>query len=41
LLAFVVTTVALFSYWQRSPAQLRAAIRPIIPTPPDRLDEPF
>jgi hypothetical protein len=32
-LAFVITLVALFVYWRRSLAHIRAAIRPIHPTP--------
>jgi hypothetical protein len=40
-LAFAATVAALFTYWQRSLATLRAAIRPIHPTPPDEMDAPF
>ena len=40
-LAFAATVAALFSYGQRSLATLRAAIRPIQPTPPDEMDAPF
>jgi hypothetical protein len=40
-LAFAATVAALFSYGQRSLATLRAAIRPIHPTPPDEMDAPF
>ena len=40
-LAFLVTMVALFVYWHRSLADMRAAIRPIHPTPTDRLNVPI
>jgi hypothetical protein len=40
-LAFLVTLVALFVYWHRSLADIRAAIRPLHPTPSDRVNEPF
>ena len=33
--AFVVTLVAMFTYWNRALTQIRGAIRPINPTPPD------
>ena len=36
--AFVVTLVALFRYWNRSLAALQAAIHPLNPTPPDEGD---
>jgi hypothetical protein len=39
--AFVVVVALLFAYWQRSLAGLRAAIRPIHPTPRDEVDAPF
>jgi hypothetical protein len=39
--AFAVTLGALFIYWQRSLTELRAAIRPLSPTPPAELDAPF
>jgi uncharacterized membrane protein len=41
ILAFLVTLVALFVYWHRSLADIRAAIRPLHPTPSDRVNEPF
>ena len=34
-LAFVVTLVALFAYWRRALADVRATIRPLHPTPGD------
>jgi hypothetical protein len=40
-LVFAATVAALFSHWQRSLATLRAAIRPIHPTPPGEMDAPF
>ena len=40
-LAFLVTMVTLFVYWHRSLADMRAAIRPIHPTPTDRLNVPI
>jgi hypothetical protein len=39
--AFAGTVAALFTYWQRSLGTLRAAIRPIHPTPSDEIDAPF
>jgi hypothetical protein len=39
-LAFLVTMVALFVYWHRSLADMRAAIRPIHPPPTNRLNVP-
>jgi hypothetical protein len=36
--AFALTLVALFTYWTRSLNEIRTAIRPIHPTPPDELD---
>lgn len=39
-IAFVITLVCLFLYWHRSLTDMRAALRPIYPTPPDRLNEP-
>jgi hypothetical protein len=41
ILAFLVTLVALFVYWHRSLADIRAAIRPLHPTPSDRVNEPY
>jgi uncharacterized membrane protein len=41
ILAFLGTLVALFVYWHRSLADIRAAIRPLHPTPSDRVNEPF
>jgi hypothetical protein len=40
-LVFVVAIVALLWYWQRSINELRRAIRPLFPTPPDAIDAPF
>jgi hypothetical protein len=31
----------LFAYWQRSLAEIQAAIRPLSSTPADELDAPF
>jgi hypothetical protein len=39
--AFVATIGALFGYWRRSLAELRSAIRPLHPTPPEEIDAPF
>lgn len=36
--AFLVTLVALFVYWHRSLTDVRAAIRPMYPTPTERLN---
>lgn len=41
VLAFAVTLAALLVYWQRSLAEIQAAIKPMHPTPPDELDAPF
>ncbi|MGZ6270517.1 MAG: hypothetical protein ACXWPO_02150 [Candidatus Limnocylindrales bacterium] len=38
---FVVTLAALLAYWNRSIAQLQAAIRPMYPTPPEAIDAPI
>lgn len=38
---FLITVIALFVYWQRSLAEINAAIRPLYPTPPDEIDAPF
>lgn len=38
---FIATVAMLFVYWQRSLGELRAAIRPINPTPPDEIDAPI
>jgi len=40
-LAFGVTLVALFTYWNRSLNEIRAAIEPIHPTPPEELNAPI
>ncbi len=40
-LAFAATVIGLFTYWQRSLAELRASIRPLFPTPPEEIDAPF
>jgi len=40
-LAFVVTVVGLFTYWNHSIARLQAAIRPRFPTPPEEIDAPI
>jgi hypothetical protein len=40
-LVFLITLVSLFVYWQRSLDAIRAAIRPIFPTPNERLSAPF
>jgi hypothetical protein len=39
--SFAATVVILFGYWSRSLASLRAAIRPISPTPPEEIDAPI
>jgi hypothetical protein len=39
--AFVVVLAGLMVYWNRSVAQLQAAIRPMFPTPPDAVDAPI
>ena len=39
--AFVLTLAALLAYWNRSTAQLQAAIRPMFPTPPEAFDAPI
>jgi hypothetical protein len=39
--AFVATLGALFTYWQRSLAEIRSAVKPLFPTPPDEVDAPF
>jgi hypothetical protein len=39
--AYAATVIILFGYWNRSLAGLRAAIRPISPTPPDEIDAPI
>jgi hypothetical protein len=39
--AFVFVLAALLIYWNRSIAQLQAAIRPMFPTPPDAIDAPI
>jgi len=38
---FVLTVVILFVYWQRSLAEIQAAIVPLYPTPPDDVGAPF
>jgi hypothetical protein len=40
-LAFLITPSVLFVSWQRSLVNIRAAIRPIHPTPSERLSAPF
>jgi hypothetical protein len=39
--ALLLTVVALFAYWQRSLAEIQAAIRPLSSTPADELGAPF
>jgi hypothetical protein len=39
--AFLVTLVALLTYWRRALAELTRSIRPINPIPSDMLDAPF
>jgi hypothetical protein len=39
--AFAATLIALFIHWRHSLAELRGAIKPINPTPPDEIDAPF
>jgi hypothetical protein len=39
--AFVLTLVVLFLFWQRSMSELVASIRPIHPTPADQIEAPF
>jgi hypothetical protein len=39
--AFVVALAALFIYWQRSLAELRASIQPLHPTPPEQMNASF
>lgn len=39
--AFAVTVGALLAYWSRSLASLHASIRPLYPTPPERIDAPI
>lgn len=39
--SFAATVVILFGYWNRSLAGLRAAIRPISPTPPEEIGAPI
>jgi hypothetical protein len=38
--AFAATVIALFIHWRHSLAELRGAIKPINPTPPDEIDAP-
>jgi hypothetical protein len=40
-LAFLVTLIALFVYWHRALSGMRTAIRPMHPTPRDRLNAPI
>jgi len=37
----LITLIVLFVFWQRSLVNIRAAIRPIHPTPSERLSAPF
>jgi hypothetical protein len=37
----VATVIGLFTYWQRSLAELRGSIESIHPTPPDEIGAPF
>jgi hypothetical protein len=39
--AFVATLMVLFTYWQRSLAEIQSAVKPLYPTPPDEVDAPF
>jgi hypothetical protein len=39
--SFVLVVLALFTYWQRSLAELQASITPLYPTPPEDLGAPF
>ena len=39
--AFLLTVAVLFAYWQRSYAEIQAAIRPLSSTPADELGAPF
>jgi hypothetical protein len=39
--ALLLTVVALFAYWQRSLAEIQAAIRPLSSTPADELGAQF
>jgi hypothetical protein len=39
--AFAITVIGLFVYWQRSLQALFSSIRPINPTPPDAYDQPI
>jgi hypothetical protein len=39
--ALLLTVAILFRYWQRSFAEIQAAIRPLSSTPADELDAPF
>lgn len=41
VIAFAVTLAALFAYWQRSLAELRARIRPLNPTSADQSENTF
>ena len=40
-LGFVGTLTALLAYWQRSLSELARSIRPMRPTPPDKMGAPF
>lgn len=40
-IAFALTLVILFAYWNRSVDDIRAAIRPLHPMPPEELDAPI
>jgi hypothetical protein len=37
----LITLIVLLIYWQRSLVNIRAAVRPIHPTPSERLSAPF
>jgi hypothetical protein len=39
--AFLLTVAVLFTYWQRSLADIQAAVRPLSSTPDDELGAPF
>jgi hypothetical protein len=39
--ALLLTVAVLFAYWQRSFAEIQAAVRPLSSTPTDELGAPF
>jgi protein-S-isoprenylcysteine O-methyltransferase Ste14 len=39
--ALLLTVAVLFAYWQRSLAEIQAAMRPLSSTPADELGAPF